>query len=89
VSLLRFKKRDTEQAGEELLDVNEVARVLRVKKSWCYNDRTLPWIKVGKYRKLFAKDLQDHLDKIRDESLQRLMRRSRIQEIVEKLEVMD
>lgn len=74
---------------ERLLSLNEVARVLRVKDSWCYNDRSLPWLKIGKYKKLYAKDLSAYLLALHNAARENVMRHSRAQEIVEKLEVMD
>lgn len=72
---------------DRLLDVHDVAAVLSVKASWCYNDRSMPWFKVGKYRKIRARDVSAWLEAARTAST--VMRHSRAQEIVDKLEAMD
>jgi len=89
MSALRAVEPDLLADPERQLTVPEVARVLRVKASWCYQNKTLPWIKVGKYRRVFAKDVSAFLAELRAASMAKVMRHSRAQEIVDRLEPMD
>lgn len=61
---------------DELLTLEEVCARLRVKRSWCYNDKSLPWIKVGKLKRLYAKDLETFLESGRQATIENFMRRT-------------
>ena len=55
----------------QLLTVEEVARLLRVPKSWVYersrarSRRQIPHLKLGKYLRFHKADVQEYLEKMR------------------------
>ena len=55
-------------AGEELLTVNDAARLLRVTVSWVYEhtrddaEDRLPFVKLGKYVRFDRTDLREFID---------------------------
>ena len=53
----------------EILTVEDVCRILRVKKSWCYNDHTLLWFKTGRLKRILRKDLLAHIESQRHKTL--------------------
>lgn len=57
----REREPDPPADPERLLTCEEVCMRLRVNRSWAYNDKTLPWIKVGKYKRLKASDLEEFI----------------------------
>jgi predicted DNA-binding transcriptional regulator AlpA len=46
---------------DRLLSLIEVCHILNVQPSWCYNNKQLPWVKVGKLKRLWESDLNDYL----------------------------
>ncbi len=67
-------KPDPEPVHVELLTIEDVMQILRVSKSWCYKDRTLPWIKVGNLKRLHPEDLQAVIDHGRYSTKETFMR---------------
>jgi excisionase family DNA binding protein len=59
----------------QLLTVEEVARLLRVPKSWVYersrarSPERFPHIKLGKYLRFYKADVQQYLERMRREEL--------------------
>lgn len=51
---------DLEQP-DDVLTMQEVCRKLRVKDSWGYNNKTLPWFKAGKHKRLYRRDLDAYI----------------------------
>lgn len=65
----------TDQDRDSLLTVEEVARLLRVPKSWVYvhtrisSNPRLPHVKLGKYLRFRRTDIEEFMKKARGESL--------------------
>lgn len=59
-------------AGQELLTVQDAARLLNVSVSWIYEhtrddaDDRLPFVKLGKYVRFDRTDLRDYIDRKRE-----------------------
>lgn len=41
-----------------LLTIDDVMRRLQVSRSWCYQTKLLPWIKIGRHKRLRPQDLE-------------------------------
>lgn len=70
----------------EILTVEDVSRILRVKRSWCYNDRTLLWFRAGRLKRIYRKDLVAHIE---DQRIKIIMRREKTLAVFETVEAMD
>lgn len=70
----------------EVLTIEDVCRILRVKRSWCYNDRTLLWFRAGRLKRIYKKDLVGHIEAQR---LRSVMRQERTVAVFETVEAMD
>lgn len=73
-------------AYPEILTVEDVCGVLHVKRSWCYNDKSLPWFSIGRLKRLYRADLIAHIDASR---LKRLCDTNGDKAKLERLEVLD
>jgi excisionase family DNA binding protein len=76
-----METQDFPVVGDELLTVEEAARLLKVPPSWIYDhvrpnaaDR-LPVVKLGKYLRFDARDLRAYIDAKREEAARFLRRR--------------
>lgn len=56
-------------AYPEVLTVEDVCAVLHVKRSWVYNDKTLPWFSIGRLKRLYRADLIAHIEAQRSQKL--------------------
>jgi hypothetical protein len=57
------------QREPDILTVEDVCRILRVKRSWCYNDKSLPWFSAGRLKRIYRRDLANYIDSQRYERL--------------------
>lgn len=64
---------------DDLLTLEEVCQILRVKPSWCYNNKTLPWVKVGKLKRLKRASLTEYIENSTMHPTVRIMRREAIE----------
>ncbi len=46
---------------KELLTVDEVCALLKVKRSWIYNNPKLPHVKVGRYLRFYWSDVETYI----------------------------
>jgi excisionase family DNA binding protein len=69
------------RSGDELLTVQQAARVLNVSVSWVYEhtredaEGRLPFVKLGKYLRFHLRDLHTYIDAKRAASLRQPRRR--------------
>ncbi len=58
-----------------MLDVPQVMAVLQVSRSWCDHDQILPWVRIGRNKRLHPEDLKGFIQEQRTASIKTLMRR--------------
>lgn len=54
-------KPEKDRTEDRLLDLSQICDILLVKPSWCYNNKVLPWVKVGGLKRLWLSDLNEYL----------------------------
>lgn len=55
-------KEPEQPEDETLLTIQDVMRKLQVSKTWCYNNKALPWLRIGGHKRLRPEDLNAYLD---------------------------
>lgn len=58
----------------EYMEVADVCRILGKSQSWAYKDKTLPWIKVGKAKRMHRDDFNTVMAEKRNLTMQNIMR---------------